>query len=243
MSVAHPLTPLAQRLTARLDVSQEEVAALLAVPHQERRLSAGASVVKEGERTNACLIVLSGYAHRHRFSAKGLRHIISIHGAGDILNLPSPQSGPSEDCVQALTPLRVAAIPLESMLALRRAYPAIADGLWAEAETELSIARGWIANMGRRDAKGRIAHIICEIVARSCPDGGFDGCVVTLPLSQADLADATGMTTVHVNRTLRALEQEAMILRERRRVTIPTWRSLAELAEFKAIHWAPRRAG
>ncbi|MEA3388420.1 Crp/Fnr family transcriptional regulator [Sphingobium sp. CCH11-B1] len=242
MTIVHSLAPLAMRLAGRISLSSADHAALLALPFQERSLPAGGYVLQEGDRATSCHILLSGLAHRHRFSTEGMRHIVGIHGPGDILNLPSLPPPAAEDFVQALTSVRIATVPIESILDLSRTCPAIASALWTEAEAELSIARAWVANMGRRDARGRIAHLFCELVIRNHPMGGFDGCVFSLPLTQSELADATGITTVHVNRTLRALESDGIIRRDRREIMVPQWQRLAQLVDFRPAAWAGRRS-
>ncbi len=236
----HTLWPLVARLTGRITLSEEDRMALVALPHQVRQADAGDYIVKEGDKSSSCHILLSGFAHRHRISAGGDRHILGIQAEGDILNLPSLPPVPSDDFVQALTPVRTAAVPIDAMLELNSTHPAIANALWLEITAEVSVFRAWISNMGRRDARGRIAHLFCELVMRSHPAGGADGCMMTLPLTQIELADATGMTTVHVNRTLRVLEEQGFIRRHRRQITIPDWRRLTELADFRPTAWASR---
>ncbi len=236
----HVLAPLATRLSGRGDLTADDVAAILALPHQERRFAPGGYVVQEGDRATACQIMLTGFAHRHRFSAEGLRHIVGIHGQGDILNFPSMPPSTAEDFVQALGPVTIAIIPTESLLGVCQLHPRVANALWAEVEAEISVVRAWISNMGRRDARGRIAHLFCEFAMRDHPNGGHDGCEIMLPLTQAELADATGMTTVHVNRTLKALESESFIERDRRRILVPDWRRLTELADFRPRPWFGR---
>ncbi len=234
MKTAEPiLAPLVARLSSRAPLSRDDAAALLSLAHLPRSVAPGDFILREGDELAACHVLLSGFAHRHRISAEGMRHIVGIQGAGDILNLPATPPARSEDFIQALTPVQVASIPMEEIAGLTRARPAIANALWTEMMAEMSVFRAWISNMGRRDARGRIAHLFCELVMRSRPEGGSDGCAVTLPLSQTELADATGMTSVHVNRTLKALEQEGYIVRQRRRITIPDWDRLTALADFR----------
>lgn len=234
------LSPFVARLSGRIALSKDDRVSLLALPHHVRAVEPGDYIIREGDLAHCCHVLLSGFAHRHRISVDGTRHILGIHGQGDMLNLPSLAPELSEDFVQALTAVRVAAIPIEDMLGLTRDRPGIANALWTEMTAEVAVFRAWISNMGRRDARGRIAHLFCELVMRSHFAGGADGCIVTLPLSQAELADATGMTTVHVNRTLRVLESEGFIVRQRRRIMIPDWRRLKELADFRPSAWTGR---
>lgn len=236
----HALVPLATRLTARANLTDDDRDALFALSYQDKRVDTGGYIAQEGDSPSLCRIILSGFAHRHRFTAQGMRQIIAIHGQGDVLNFPSSPPVPAEDFVQALTPVRVAIVAMEDMLDLGRRCPRIANALLVEMNTEISTIRAWVANMGRRDARGRIAHLLCELALRTDPAGGRDGCVAALYLTQSELADATGMTTVHVNRTLRALEEETYIQRQRRRIMIPNWSRLAALADFRSSPWTRR---
>ncbi|MFY9348759.1 MAG: Crp/Fnr family transcriptional regulator [Sphingobium sp.] len=234
----HPLHPLIARLGGRIDLSDTDRAALSALPFQVRAVGVGAYVVQEGERASACQILLSGYTHRHRFSAEGVRHIVGIHGEGDILNLPVLPPQAAEDAVQAITPTQVAAVPIESILGISRTHPRVAQALWAEVDAQMSIVRAWISNMGRRDARGRLAHLFCELALRHGPIDEVEEWVISPSLTQTVLADATGVTTVHVNRTLRALEAEGYIRRDRRRIMIADRQRLAQLADFNRLRWA-----
>lgn len=235
---SHPLQPLTTRLGGRIDLSEADRAALATLPHQIRLVGAGDYVVQEGERASSCQIQLSGYTHRHRFSTEGVRHIVGIHGEGDILNLPVLPPQAAEDAVQAITPTQVAAVPVESVLDIARSHPRIAQALWAEVDAQMSVVRAWISNMGRRDARGRLAHLFCELALRHGPIDEVAEWVISPSLTQTVLADATGMTTVHVNRTLRALEEEGYIRRDRRRIMIPDRQRLARLADFNRLRWA-----
>ena len=105
------MAPLVARLNGRAPLSAQDQAALLALPCQERSVEPGAYVVKEGDLTPGWQVQLAGVAHRHRISADGARHIVGMHGAGDFLNLPLSPPAPSEDFIQALTPVRVALVP------------------------------------------------------------------------------------------------------------------------------------
>ncbi len=237
------LAPLVARLNGRAPLSAQDQAALLALPCQERSVEPGAYVVKEGDLTPGWQVQLAGVAHRHRISADGARHIVGMHGAGDFLNLPLSPPAPSEDFIQALTPVRVALVPADAILALSHGRLSIFKAICGEIAADLSIYRAWISNVGRREARARIAYLLCELVMRSHPGGGSDGCSITLPMSQVEIADATGITTVHVNRTLRAMEAQGIIRRQRRDIIVPDWRVLTRIAEFRPAPWVSRLPG
>jgi CRP-like cAMP-binding protein len=234
------LAPLVERLGGRAPLSADDRKALLALPHQERLVGPGGYVVEEGEVMIGWHVQLSGVAHRHRISADGMRHIVGMHGPGDFLNLPVTPPATSEDFVQALTRVRVAVVQTEDVLALSQGRIGIFRAICGEIAADISIYRAWISNVGRREARARIAYLLCELVMRSHPGGGADGCSITLPMSQVEIADATGITTVHVNRTLRAMQAQGIIRRHRRNIYIPDWRALTRIAEFRPAPWASR---
>ena len=138
----------------------------------------------------------------------------------------------SDHGVQLLTQARVADIPREALQDLVLSRPKIGQAVIELTLIEASILREWVVNVGRRDARARIAHILCEFAVRLeqrglTTDHGFE-----LPLTQEQLADATRLTSVHVNRVLRSLENEGLITRKRRQIHFSDWRALQDAGDF-----------
>jgi CRP-like cAMP-binding protein len=131
-----------------------------------------------------------------------------------------------------LTKSRVALIPHETVRAFIRAHPRIGDVFWRDTLIEAAVFREWVTNVGRREAYGRIAHVICELYVRFRAVGLNDGDSYEMPVTQAELADATGLSTVHVNRTMQALRANGLIKTENGRVVIQDWEGLQEAGEF-----------
>jgi CRP-like cAMP-binding protein len=104
--------------------------------------------------------------------------------------------------------------------------------MWYDTLVDGSIFREWIANIGRRDAHTRMAHLLCEFALRLKVAGLGERDSYELPMTQEQLADATGLTPVHVNRTLRALDQEGLISRDKRAVRISDWKRLVAAGDF-----------
>ena len=99
---------------------------------------------------------------------------------------------------------------------------------------DAAVFREWIANVGRRDAKTRVAHLLCEFGLRLEAAGIGKQTNFELPMSQEELADCTGLTPVHLNRTLRTLRREGLIARAKRAVWIEDWKKLAAAGDFTA---------
>ena len=163
---AAPLAPLLRKLEYWAFLNEEDREALLALPHTLKTIEASHFIVREGDKpTHSCLIV-SGLAYRHKVVATGARQILSIHMRGDMVDLQNSLLGTADHNVQALTQARVAFIPRESVVKLAFDHPAIGQALWYDTLVDGSIFREWIANVGRRDARTRIAHLLCEFALR-----------------------------------------------------------------------------
>jgi CRP-like cAMP-binding protein len=177
-------------------------------------------------------VVLSGYCVRFKYVGSGGRQIVSIHMKGDLVDLHNALLGVADHGVQTLTECKMAKLPIEAVQQLSDNDPAIKDALWFDTLVDASIHREWVANVGRRDAPTRIAHLLCEF-ALKLDAIGLDQLEYELPMTQDQLADATGLTAVHVNRVLQALEADGLIERVTpKSVIIGDWQRLAAAGDF-----------
>jgi CRP-like cAMP-binding protein len=228
-----PLDLMVRKLEMWCVLSDADKAAILALPYIKRELKADQYIVWDGDRpANSCLIV-SGFAFRHKLMKDGSRQIYSIHMAGDLVDLQNALLRTADHNVQSMTPCHVAMIPIEIIQKLAFDRPTVGMAMWYETLVDASIFREWISNVGRRDAKARIAHILCEFAIRMEAAGLGERGEVALPMTQEQLADAVSLTPIHVNRTLKALEDEKLISRQKRAVLIPDWRKLAAVGDFE----------
>jgi CRP-like cAMP-binding protein len=232
MSKETALDLMAQRLQALAPLDDADKAAILALPHTLRTMKAHDYIVREGDEVpNSCLL-RSGFATRHKVLANGARQIVSVHMTGDMVNLQNSLLKTADHSVQALTDAEVAFIPGKAIVALATARPAVAIAMWLDTLIDGAVFREWIANVGRRDAKARTAHVLCEFALRQERAGLATRSKYDLPMTQEQLGDALGLTAVHVNRTLKALEAARLIARDRRTVTISDWNGLRKAADF-----------
>jgi CRP-like cAMP-binding protein len=152
---------------------------------------------------------------------------------GEAVDLQNSLLKVADHSVQMLTSGKVAMIPREEVIGLTMERPAVAHAMWLDTLVDGSIFREWITNVGRRDARKRVAHLLCEFAVRLRIAGLGDETRYQLPMNQDQLADATGMTAVHINRTLKALEAEGLIERpDPRSICIGDWRKLADVGDF-----------
>jgi len=229
------LQPLVDKLAYRAALSPDDRAAILALPFTVRTMERAQFLVRERELATHSCVMLSGYCVRSKTTATGYRQIVAIHMKGEAVDLQNALLTIADHSVQMLTSGKVAMIPREAVIQLTLDRPTIAHAMWIDTLVDGSIFREWITNVGRRDARTRVAHLLCEFAVRLRVAGLGEDTHYELPMTQEQLADATGLTPVHINRTLMALEKEGVIDRANpRSIGIGDWRKLAQVGEFDA---------
>jgi CRP-like cAMP-binding protein len=230
------LAPLVRKLLLHAKLDEQDQIAILDLPHVVRELEGSKYIVREGDKpTHSCLLV-SGFVIRHKIVEGGGRQIVNIHVSGDMCDMQNSLLATADHNVQTLTRCEVAFIPREALVDLAFTRPAVGKALWLETLVEASIAREWIANVGRRDARARVAHLLCEFAYRLDAVGLGEECNFQLPMTQEQLADTTGLTPVHVNRTLKGLDNEGLTTRTKRSVKINDWKRMAQVADFRSTY-------
>jgi CRP-like cAMP-binding protein len=211
-----------------------------------RRMKAGADIVREHDRPSQCCLVLSGWLCRYKLLPGGKRQILSVHIPGDIPDLHSLHLTVMDHNLGTLTAGTVGFLPHNPLRELCRANPRLAALLWRETLIDSSVFREWMVGLGRRTAYARIAHLMCEFYLRLQSVGLAEDWAFELPLTQVQLADALGLSAVHVNRSLKELRADGLIVQRGNLVTIPDWGALNEAAEFDPTYLhlnSPHAAG
>ena len=234
MSVAmdNPLRSLIHKLTSLNRLGAEDIDGLCRLPRRMQWVKAGTAIVSEGQLVSECCLLVDGYACRHKVADSGGRQIVSFHLPGDILDIQHLLFNRADHNVQAIAGAQLVFFPMESLRRLVAERPAIGRALWRDCLIDASVFREWVLNVGRRDAKTRIAHMLCEFAARAEAAGLGSPAQFTLPMTQEDIADATGLTSVHVNRMLRVLTKEGALVRSGREIRIVDWPRMRRSADF-----------
>lgn len=230
------LAGMVAKFAKRAALDDDDRKALFALPFRTRMCEAGLYLVREGSLTEECVLILEGFAFRHKLTADGGRQIVSIHMDGDFVDLEGALLNVADHNVQTLTRCKVAMVPRRAIRDIIKSHPAIALAMWVDTLVDASIHREWVMNVGRRQAKERIAHLLCEIGRRMEVAGIAEPDGYEFAMTQEQLADATGLTPVHVNRTVKLLEKEGLIERERRFVRVPDWSALRNVAGFNELY-------
>ncbi|HEX8444739.1 MAG TPA: Crp/Fnr family transcriptional regulator [Allosphingosinicella sp.] len=226
------LSPLVKKLQlwGPLDDAAQE--AILALPHKVEELLPHKYIVREGDRPSYSCLLLEGFAFRHKVLVDGSRSINAIHMKGDMVDLQNSLLGTADHSVQTLTRVTAAFIPREAIRQIAFDVPAVGMAMWYDTLVDASIFREWIANIARRDAASRIAHLLCEFGLKLEAIELGDRLSYEMPMTQEQLADATGLTAVHVNRTLMDLENRGLIARAKKFVAISDWKRMEDVAGF-----------
>lgn len=227
------LEPLLRKLESWHPLKPDERRTVLELPHFLRNLEPHQVLIWDGDRPQQTCMIVKGFACRHKVAGNGARQILSIHMKGDLIDLQNSLLGVADHNVQMITAGTVAFIPVEAVREIAYRIPSVGMAMWYETLVEGSIFREWLLNVGRRDAFTAVAHLLCELALRMEKAELGHSASYELPLTQEQLADAVGLTAVHVNRTLMRLEEQGHIRRTKRHITIDDWHTLAKVADFQ----------
>src|SRR5256714_9708 len=235
-AVVHPGDLLIRRLTISTPLSVSDIAAIERLPLTTRELPAQAAIVREGERPNQCCLLVDGFACRSKVTDLGKRQILSIHIPGDIPDLQTLHLRVMDHDLTTLSPCTVGFIAHDALRTMTREQPLIAEALWRETLIDAAVFREWIVNVGRRPAASRMAHFIAEVGKRLEAIGLATADQYELPMTQIDIADALGLSPVHVNRVIQELRRSGVLELRKYSVSIRDLPRLMELADFDDLY-------
>jgi CRP-like cAMP-binding protein len=229
---ARSIAGLLLKLRARDLVGEEEEEVLRASVAELHEFRPGRTIVRSGTTLSASTLLVDGIVCRYKDLADGQRQIMELHIAGDFVDLHGFLLKQLDHNVGAMTAVRVASVPHDALRRITETHPHLGRMLWFSTLLDAAIHREKILSIGRRSALARIAHIFCELLVRLRIVGLASETGYALPLTQADLADVTGLTSVHVNRMLKKLRDEDLLTFRGGMVTIGDWDRLQSVAEF-----------
>ena len=220
------------KLRVRDVLSDEEEAVLRGAVSEIRELPGGKVAVRAGEVLEHSTVLLEGLCCRYKDLADGQRQIMELHVTGDFLDLHSFLLKQLDHNVGTMTPVRLGLVPHSALRRISEQHPHLTRLLWLSTLIDSAIHRERILSIGRRDAAARVAHLLCELYVRLEVVGLAADLRYKLAMTQADLADASGLTSVHVNRTLKKLRDDGLLTFRGGEVVIHDWQELTRRAEF-----------
>lgn len=197
-----------------------------------REVGARRDLIREGDRPRSVSLMLEGWGCRYKQLPDGRRQILSFVLPGELSDPNVFILREMDHSIGAITPVRYGEISATDFEELMAGSPRLTQALWWNELVNVAVAREWIANVGQRTAYERIAHLLCELFLRLRQAGLTEGDGCIFPLTQADLAEATGLTPVHVNRTLQDLRAAGLLELRGRRLTIPDLGALMQAGQF-----------
>ncbi|WP_372423064.1 Crp/Fnr family transcriptional regulator [Salinarimonas chemoclinalis] len=229
--------PIVRRLSAYVALTDEDARLVEELCRERiRRVGPREDVLREGERPHALYVVLDGWAARYKSLEDGRRQVLSFVLPGDLCEQHVLLMPRADHSLGAITSVTVAEIPGARVAAIAAASPRLSTALaWSDLCAQ-TLQREWTVNLGQRSALERMAHLICELFHRLRAVGLTHGLSYELPATQAMLADATGISAVHVNRTLQELRAAELITLRGRHMTIHDLEALEAAGLFSPAY-------
>ncbi len=224
------------RLLRHSALAGREQAEILGLPHHSAQIRARQDIVSPGRIVDHSCLIGKGLAARFDQMRDGRRQSTALHIPGDMADLHSVVRPKARWSITALTATTVLYVPHANLRCLVSTYPNIALAFWRDAALDASIIAKWLVNMGQKEAEGRVAHLFCEMGVRLEAAGLGARTMFDLPMTQDQLADAVGITAVHLNRTLQALRATGLFSFTRGLVEIDDWRDFAAIADFDSSY-------
>ncbi|TCU78350.1 CRP-like cAMP-binding protein [Bradyrhizobium sp. R2.2-H] len=225
-----PSQILIKRLQTVVGLSEQDRTKLANMPHTVKEFTDGQHIVREGDRASRCAIVMSGFVFRQKLVGTRAQ-ILSIYLAGDMPDLQTLHLPLMDHNICSAGPSTVGFVPHTYLNEILTDSSRLIHALWRETLVDAAIHREWIAGLAR-DARSRVGHLICELAARLEVVKLLKDASFYLPFTQQNIADACGLSIVHVNRTIQELRQLRLIEWERRTLTLLRRKELEELADF-----------
>jgi CRP-like cAMP-binding protein len=239
------LNSLIRRLETITSLSDGEKNGILNLPAKLTHLRADVDIVREGDRPSQCCLLVEGFLSRYKMLSDGTRQIMAFYVPGEIPDLLSLHIDVMDHNLATMVPSKVAYIPHGAIGRLIEQNPGIGNAFWRDTLIDAGIFREWIVNLGSRNAYSRIGHLICEVFLKLKAVELTKGNSFDFPITQAEMGDATGLSTVHVNRSIMELRKDGLIILEKGRCTIPDLERLQRAALFDSnyLHLKSEKKG
>ena len=223
---------LLTKLTASTILDDHDTRAIQDLSIRSRELGPNKVIVAEGDRPRECCLIGEGFAFRSKTTFDGQRQVLSLHIPGEIPDLQSIHLKLMDHDLVTLTPCTLGLISHEEMRALTRRRPNVAAALWRETLIDAAIFREWVVNLGRRSATTRMLHLLAELYYRIEAIGRARDGMFEFPITQTQLADCLGLSTVHVNRVLQELRKQDLVKVNRSEFQLLKLDELKDVAGF-----------
>lgn len=231
---------LTAKLSRYFELNDEEHDIIGRLHASTQRVERRRDLVREGHAYATVYILCSGFVSRYRVLPDGRRQVLNFGVPGDLVSFPSCMFARATASVCCMTEVVVAPVPLEQLSWLFARFPRIGTALFWSAAREAAICAERLVAVGRRDADERVAYFFLELIALRCVGTLRDGDRFTFPVTQELIADALGLGTPHVNRTLRKLRQRRLLVLDGQEAVVQDADGLITMASFDPTHFEMR---
>jgi CRP-like cAMP-binding protein len=237
--------PLIKKLEYGASLTDGDRTVLQNLTSRTRRVARHSDISPEGERPENVHLVMEGFACRYKTLPDGRRQIMAFLVPGDFCDLHVAILGEMDHSIGTGWGCTVVDIPRATIEELTAQHPRITRALWWATLVDEATLREWLVNMGQREADRQTAHLVCELLVRLQMVGLVSEDSFEFPITQEDLADTLGITSVHVNRVLQDLRAQGLLEWRSKRLRIPNVERLMTFAEFdpKYLHLKRRENG
>jgi len=227
---------LTQKLSAFVAFSDKDLETLARLDRRRRSFRSGHEMIHEGQKNASAFVLADGWACSYKLLPNGERLIVDFQVPGDFLGLRSILFRTSDHSIEALTEIEAFEVLTADILEAFAQSPRLATAvLWAASRDEAMVVEH-LVSLGRRSAEERMAHFLLELGSRLNLVGVGDRSGYPCPLTQYHLADALGLSAVHVNRVLRHLREAGLVTFQKGQVKFDDVKRLTELAVFSTTY-------
>lgn len=226
------MTPVSLKLRNGCELVSADAVLLDGLLTNWRDVPARQDIVRDGDRPGEVRVILEGIACRYKLLAGGKRAIMAYLLPGDFCDLHVSILGRMDHSIGTVTACTVADLPHDSITRVLQTQPRLSRALWWATLVDEAILREWLVNMGQRPADRKLAHLLCELRLRLQLVGSATCRRMKLPMTQEELGNTLGISSVHVNRVFQQLKHDGLILMQGRELEFPDLRALERFGEF-----------
>lgn len=240
----HDITePLVRRIASVIKISEEEKSAIRELPIRRSEIKADQDVVREGESPTRMFFIAEGMTATYKIVSDSRRQIVGFHLPGDAPDLQSLHLRSLDVSIATITPSTIGFVPHTAILEICDRFPRLTTAFWRHTLVDAAIFREWMANIGQRSAPTRIAHLLCELFVRFRAVGAATADTINFPITQAEIADSMGLSSVHVNRSLMGLRAKGYFVLQDGTLQVLDWEGLQMAGDFSPHYLHLREFG
>lgn len=233
LAIATASELLIGKLLKKTKLPSADIEAIEHLPWRTDRIVRGTSIVRRGQRPTRCFLLVNGFVVSSKQLANGLEPVTGLHVAGDMPDLFGLHLETMDTDMWAASDCTVAFVDHAPVKALCSSSSVLNAGLWRFTLEAAAITREWVVNVGHRQARPRLAHLFCEVLTRLSVVERAPELTCDFPFTQASIGDITGMSVVHVNRSLKELRSARLISFSGGVLSVLDWSGLAAEADFE----------